>query len=184
MSKPIDLPPAPGGTAEEIAFREGFFLGLLVGDGHFGGDGKQPQVTLRMHVRHERLFDWISTYFPGGKRFGPYSHGGRHYYQWMARGQFLRERLLPILARRLTPEVDAPAAARYQAMLQTYGLGGPGEAGAAAAVDAVPAHGAVRAVGAAGAGPAPGAAAAATEAPTSPPPAATLDSQSLDTDHI
>src|SRR5262245_24853141 len=30
-------------------FSIGFLLGLLVGEGHFGGDGRQPQVTLRMH---------------------------------------------------------------------------------------------------------------------------------------
>ena len=34
---------------------EGIVVGLLVGQGHFGGDGRQPQVTLRMHVRHEAL---------------------------------------------------------------------------------------------------------------------------------
>ena len=36
-------------------FTSGLVLGLLIGGGHFGGDGRQPQVTLRMHVRHEPL---------------------------------------------------------------------------------------------------------------------------------
>jgi len=36
-------------------FEEGVVVGLLVGEGHFGGDGRKPQVTVRMHVRHEAL---------------------------------------------------------------------------------------------------------------------------------
>ncbi len=41
------------------AYDEGFLLGILVGEGHFGGNGSQAQVTLRMHVRHEKFFHWI-----------------------------------------------------------------------------------------------------------------------------
>ena len=77
---------------------EGVLVGILIGEGHFGGDGKQPHVTLRMHVDHESLFRWIMARF-GGRLYGPYPrgtflreyHGGRHYFQWMARGTFLRE---------------------------------------------------------------------------------------------
>lgn len=69
----------------------GILLGVLIGEGHFGGDGKQPQITLRMHVRHERLFAWLERQFPAGRLYGPYTHGGRSYYQWMARGEFLRK---------------------------------------------------------------------------------------------
>jgi len=116
-------PPAPlGGSPEEIAFREGLLVGILVGEGHFGGDGKQPQITLRMHTRHSQLFDWIQANFPGGKLFGPYFHGGRHYFQWMARGRFLREVLLPLLARRLTAAIDIKSYGCYMEMLATYGL--------------------------------------------------------------
>jgi hypothetical protein len=39
----------------------GFLLGLLVGEGHFGGDGRQPQISLRMHTKHERLFRWLEA---------------------------------------------------------------------------------------------------------------------------
>ena len=35
-------------------FQRGLLLGILIGEGHFGGDGKQPHVTLRMHTRHQR----------------------------------------------------------------------------------------------------------------------------------
>ena len=79
-------------------FEAGLLFGLLVGEGHFGGDGRQAQVTLRMHVRHEKLFRWLAESFPEGKLYGPYNHGGREYFQWMARGRFLREALVPFLA--------------------------------------------------------------------------------------
>jgi len=82
-------------------FDFGYLVGLLVGEGHFGGDGRQPHVTLRMHVRHEAIFDWLQQTFPGGRVYGPYHHGGRDYLQWMARGAFLRDELAPVLDRTL-----------------------------------------------------------------------------------
>lgn len=109
----------PGVASETDA---AFLAGLLVGEGHFGGDGRQPQVTLRMHVRHDALFRWIVRTFPGGKLYGPYHHGGREYYQWMARGAYLREVLVPLLDPWIVPERDAWSAARYLRMKQTYGI--------------------------------------------------------------
>lgn len=103
-------------------FERGFLVGVLIGEGHFGGDGKQPQVTLRMHTDHERLFRWIQERFPGGKLYGPYHHSGRSYYQWMARGAFLREQLVPLLDRTLVPELDEKQHRRYREMKETYGL--------------------------------------------------------------
>ena len=70
-------------------FERGLVVGILIGEGSFGGDGKKPQVTLRMHVRHEALFDWLVARFPRSRLYGPYGHGGRSYYQWMARGPAL-----------------------------------------------------------------------------------------------
>ena len=101
-------------------FDRGFVAGLLVGEGHFGGDGKAPQITLRMHVRHEALFRWLMEHFPRTKLYGPYHHGGRSYYQWMARGQALVEDVLPILEAAITPDVDEHAAARIAAMRAAY----------------------------------------------------------------
>jgi hypothetical protein len=98
----------------------GRLIGLLVGEGHFGGDGKQPHVTLRMHVRHEPLFRWLEREFPGGKVYGPYNHGGRHYYQWMARGTFLKEALLPILTEELSSDFDSYSYQRFQDMCDNY----------------------------------------------------------------
>lgn len=103
-------------------FTEGLVVGILIGEGHFGGDGRQPQITLRMHTDHEALFRWLDELFPDSKLYGPYHHGGRHYFQWMARGEFLRETLVPMLRRRLTPELDGKAWNRFQEMVETYGL--------------------------------------------------------------
>jgi hypothetical protein len=111
------------------SFEIGFFLGVLVGEGHFGGDGRQPQVTLRMHTDHEALFMWIEKTFPGGRLYGPYEHGGRRYYQWMARGSFLRETLVPILEQHLSAELDEKSYRRYVEMKDRYGLTG-GDPGA------------------------------------------------------
>lgn len=103
-------------------FEEGVLVGLLIGEGHFGGDGRQAQVTLRMHTNRERLFAWLVATFPGGRLYGPYCHGGRSYYQWMARGEFLRERLVPLLERHLSDELDRQAHARFRAMRERYGV--------------------------------------------------------------
>src|SRR5437660_741568 len=81
----------------------GLLIGVLIGEGHFGGDGKQPQVTLRMHVRHEALFRWLAERFPRSRLYGPYHHGNRHYFQWMVRGRALVEDLLPVLDEALDP---------------------------------------------------------------------------------
>lgn len=101
-------------------FDEGFLVGLLVGEGHFGGDGRQPQITLRMHARHEALFRWLERRFPGGRLYGPYEHSGRRYYQWMVRGAYLRDVVLPLLERHLTPTVDRYAYDRLTTMRETY----------------------------------------------------------------
>jgi hypothetical protein len=98
----------------------GVFVGLLVGQGSFGGDGKQPQVTLRMHTRHEALFRWLMDRFPTTRLYGPYHHGGRSYYQWMARGAALVHDVLPVLEAHLSPSLDQHAAERFSAMCARY----------------------------------------------------------------
>jgi len=102
-------------------FEIGTLVGVLIGEGHFGGDGRQPQVTLRMSVRHEALFRWINEKFPGGKLYGPYHHGDRHYFQWMARGPYLRETILPLLEQHLSRDLDDYAFGRFETMRQQYG---------------------------------------------------------------
>ena len=101
-------------------FEEGLLVGLLIGEGHFGGDGRKPQVTVRMHVRHEGLMRWLDAAIPGSRLYGPYHHGERHYFQWMVRDAALRDELLPILERHITPELDAHAHGRLVSMRERY----------------------------------------------------------------
>ncbi len=98
----------------------GIVCGLLLSQGSFGGDGRQPQITLRMHVRHERLMHWLLERFPSTRLYGPYHHGDRAYYQWMARGRALVEEVLPVLDGVVSPDLDAPAAERLGEMQAKY----------------------------------------------------------------
>lgn len=98
----------------------GVLAGVLIGEGHFGGDGKYPHITLRMHVRHESLFLWLQARFPRARLYGPYGHDGRNYYQWMARGPALAEDVLPIVEAVLTEDIDAHVAGRVRAMREKY----------------------------------------------------------------
>lgn len=101
-------------------FDRGVLVGLLVGEGSFGGDGRQPQITLRMHTRHEAIFRWLIERLPTTRLYGPYHHGGRSYYQWMARGPALVHELLPLLEGDLNVHLDAHAAARFALMCERY----------------------------------------------------------------
>lgn len=101
-------------------FDRGFLTGILIGEGSFGGDGRQPQVTLRMHTRHKALFQQLMRMFPRTKLYGPYHHGERSYYQWMARGQALVEDVLPVLEQSLLSDYDAYAAERFEEMTAKY----------------------------------------------------------------
>jgi hypothetical protein len=107
-------------VVELTNFERGFLTGILVGEGSFGGDGRQPQVTLRMHTRHAAIFRWLADRFPRTRVYGPYNHGGRSYFQWMARGVALVEDVLPILERSIGPGVDEHASERLDLMLSRY----------------------------------------------------------------
>ncbi|MHB8241118.1 MAG: hypothetical protein ACYDHN_03925 [Solirubrobacteraceae bacterium] len=98
----------------------GLVAGILIGEGSFGGDGRYPQITLRMHTRHKALFDWLQGRFPRSRLYGPYDHGGRSYYQWMARGTALAEDVLPVVESVLTDEIDAHVAGRVRDMKAKY----------------------------------------------------------------
>lgn len=107
-------------SPELTDLERGLVVGVLIGEGHFGGDGKRPQITLRMHVRHESLFHWLEALFPRARLYGPYSHGGRNYYQWMARGAALVEDVLPVVEAVLTDEIDAHVLGRIRDMRDKY----------------------------------------------------------------
>jgi hypothetical protein len=73
-----------------------------------------------MHVRHESLFRWLERTFPGGRLYGPYSHDGRDYFQWMVRGAYLREEILPLLECTIDAQLDAYTYGRLQLMKERY----------------------------------------------------------------
>lgn len=102
-------------------FERGLLVGVLIGEGHFGGDGKQPQITVRMHSRNEALFTWLLEVVPGSRLYGPYYHGGRDYCQWMARGAALRY-LLPVLEETPLSVISPPTYERYTKMKDHYRL--------------------------------------------------------------
>jgi hypothetical protein len=98
----------------------GLAAGILLSDGSFGGDGKQPHVILRKHVRHESLMRWLVARFPRSRLYGPYHHADRSYFQWVARGPALVEEVLPVLEDLIVDELDAHAAARLRDMSDRY----------------------------------------------------------------
>ena len=104
------------------AFEAGLVLGLLIGEGSFGGDGRQAQAVLRMHVRHEPLFRWLKVRFPYARLYGPYNHDGRRYFQFMWRGVHLKYGLMPLLEALPWETIDPHSWGRYLAMKTRYGL--------------------------------------------------------------
>jgi hypothetical protein len=98
----------------------GLVCGLLLSQGSFGGDGRQPQITLRMHTRHETLLRRLTEWFPRSKLYGPYHHADRSYFQWMARGRGLVEDVLPVLEGVISHALDEPAADRLHEMTTKY----------------------------------------------------------------
>ena len=113
----------PAGFAAMDPFRAGLLLGLLIGEGHFGGDGRQPQVTVKMHVRHLPVLRWLLAASPGSRLYGPYHYDGRHFYQWMVRGTALRERLVPFLDALPWSEIDSHSFERYTGMKSRHRIG-------------------------------------------------------------
>jgi hypothetical protein len=107
-------------AAQLTDLERGLVAGVLIGEGHFGGDGSKPQITLRMHTRHEALFRWLQERFPRSRLYGPYTHGGRSYYQWMARGGALAEDVLPVVEAALAGGIDAHVSARIAEMRRRY----------------------------------------------------------------
>jgi hypothetical protein len=108
-------------AAPELSDRDrGIVVGLLVTQGSFGGDGRQPQISLKLHTRHEPLLRWLEACFPRTRVYGPYSHGGRDFVQWMARGRALVEDVLPVLDEAGLAQLDPFAAERLATMRERY----------------------------------------------------------------
>ena len=99
---------------------KGFLIGLLVGEGHFGGDGAQGHISLRKHVRHASLLNWVKERIPGSRLYGPYTHSGRNYHQLMVRGDSLHHFLIPLLKSLPWKNIDPYTYERFSAMLEKY----------------------------------------------------------------
>ncbi|MBV9278242.1 MAG: hypothetical protein JOZ97_08410 [Candidatus Eremiobacteraeota bacterium] len=110
-------------TAASLAeFDRGLLIGVLISSAHFGGDGRQPQITLKLHVRHERLLRYLLTTIPSARLYGPYFHGGRQYFQLMFRGEALRRDLIPLLDALPWQRIDSYSYERYCAMKERYAI--------------------------------------------------------------
>jgi hypothetical protein len=96
----------------------GYLLGCWPGRTLRGGGAAGKSFAC---IRHEKLFRWLQAQFPEGRLYGPYHHGGRDYFQWMARGEFLRERLVPLVAAHIDL-LDDYVAVRFRQMCERYGL--------------------------------------------------------------
>lgn len=110
-------------------YERGFLLGLLIGEGSFGGDGRAPQVVIHMHARHEPLLRWVHGLLPGGRLYGPYVD--RHddpaprqklSYRLVFRGAYLRQVVAPLLYRLPWRKVDPHSYGRFVAMLERYDM--------------------------------------------------------------
>lgn len=102
---------------------KGFVLGFFAGQGSFGGDGRTPQLTLRMHVSHLQLLQKLTTLLPGSQIYGPYAHGERQYYQWMLRGDELAVGVFDGVFEDLK-DWDMPSYLRYREMVDKYFVDG------------------------------------------------------------
>ncbi|MGZ3416270.1 MAG: hypothetical protein ACXVEF_23155 [Polyangiales bacterium] len=106
---------------ELTEFEQGYLLGILATGASFGGTGREPQILLRLHTRHVALVRWLERVLEGSRLYGPYFHGGRQYLQWSARGSFLRQQLVPLLARH-SNWLDDHARERFFTMCRAYGM--------------------------------------------------------------
>jgi hypothetical protein len=79
----------------------GYVMGLIVGEGSFTADRRQPALSVKLHARDRLPLESLQKLF-GGRVFGPYDNHGRRYLVWHLRGEPLR-RALPLLERYLPP---------------------------------------------------------------------------------
>lgn len=82
------------------AFDLGYVMGLVVGEGSFTGDRRQPVLQVKLHARDPFPLRRLSELL-GGRVYGPYDREGRNYFLFLLRGADLRaavplfERYLP-----------------------------------------------------------------------------------------
>ncbi len=99
------------GRTELSEFERGVVVGLLIGEGPFGGDGKQPQMTLRMHVRHEAPLSLARGALPASPPLRPLRPRRPQLLPVDGARPALVEDVLPLLEPRRSRRLDAHAAA-------------------------------------------------------------------------
>ena len=70
-------------------FDIGYIMGLVVSEGSFTADRRQPYLQLKSHVRDPFPLRYLADRL-GGRVYGPYRHQTRHYYTWLLRGPELK----------------------------------------------------------------------------------------------
>jgi 16S rRNA (guanine527-N7)-methyltransferase len=71
-------------------FERGLLAGILIGEGHFGVDGRTPHVVIGMSARHETFLRHLQSLLPGARLYGPYHYRGRFFFRLVLRGKGLR----------------------------------------------------------------------------------------------
>ena len=71
-------------------FDVGYIMGLVVGEGSFTADRRQPYLQVKLHARDPFPLRHLADRL-GGRVYGPYRHQTRHYYVWLLRGTALRD---------------------------------------------------------------------------------------------
>ena len=103
--------------------QKGFILGFFCGQGSFGGDGRTPNLTLRMNPKHAQLVEKLTEILEGSQVYGPYTTAGRKYLQWMLRGDDLAKHVQANTFEGLK-EWDESAYQRYRDMVDVYFVDG------------------------------------------------------------
>jgi hypothetical protein len=80
-------------------FKLGYAMGLIVGEGSFTADRKQPALSLKMHERDPLPFQLL-RHVLRGRVYGPNHHQERQYFLYLLRGRDL-EAALPLFDRYL-----------------------------------------------------------------------------------
>jgi hypothetical protein len=114
-------------------FQLGYAMGIIVGEGSFTGSGVVPVLSVKLHARDPVPLQALRALL-GGLAFGPYRHGGRHYFVYRLGGAELR-RALPLFDVYLPPSyrreqyddwrrryfADVPIAVAGDAVLNDFG---------------------------------------------------------------
>jgi hypothetical protein len=101
-------------------FEKGFIAGLILGEGSFTGDKKQPAIQLKMHNRSIETLRKMLLWFPGSTLHGPYFHQKRNYSVWFLRGKVLRDSIL--FFDEISKDFDVHVRSRYEKMKERYAL--------------------------------------------------------------